>query len=280
MKNRRKLILTLVILLIVGFASVSTSLILNGVIGISSNQDDFNIIFTSAKLNNRKRNDFIDQETKQTINFETDKLTKVDEEAILDYEVTNTSRLYDGEVEINCIVPDNEYVVVDYQPRSMIVEAGKKDTGRITAKLIKASTEDDSISIKCTLNATAIERDELGEEYVEPFSKSGTLMAVDWDSSEYFWGYKENIKDIVFEDKLISHETREELIFDVSEAQDGSVMAYLVSNEDDSTMYTLYIQGDTGVKANANSSYLFCAFSNLTEIENINFLDTSNITNM
>ena len=280
MASIRKLILTLVILLVVGFASVSTSLILNGVIGVASNQDDFNIIFTNAKLNSVKQNDFIDQETKQTINFETDKLTTIEEEAVLDYEVTNTSRLYDGEVEINCIVPDNEYVVVDYQPRSMIVEAGKKDTGRITAKLIKASTEDDSISIKCTLNATAIERDELGEEYVEPFSKSGTLMAVDWDSSEYFWGYKENIKDIVFEDKLISHETREELIFDVSEAQDGSVMAYLVSNEDDSTMYTLYIQGDTGVKANANSSYLFCAFSNLTEIENINFLDTSNITNM
>ena len=129
--------MTLVLLLAIGFATVSSTLLLNGVIGISSNQDDFNIIFTSAKLNNRKRNDFIDQETKQTINFETDKLTTIEEEAVLDYEVTNTSRLYDGEVEIDCIVPDNEYVVVDYQPRSMTVEAGKKDTGRITAKLIK-----------------------------------------------------------------------------------------------------------------------------------------------
>ena len=122
MRNRKKILMTLVLLLAIGFATVSSTLLLNGVIGISSNQDDFNIIFTNAKLNSVKQNDFIDQETKQTINFETDKLTKVDEEAILDYEVTNTSRLYDGEVEINCIVPDNEYVVVDYQPRSMIVE--------------------------------------------------------------------------------------------------------------------------------------------------------------
>ena len=278
MKKRNVMIL--VVLLVIGFASVSTTLVLNGTIGIASKEDDFNVIFTSAKLNEVNRNDFIDKETKQTITFATEKLSIVNEEAVLDYEVTNTSRLYDGEVEINCEVPENEYVAVEYEPKRMTVKAGESNVGKITAKLIKASTEDDSISIKCTLNATAIERDELGEEYVEPFSKSGTLMAVDWDSSEYFWGYKENIKDIVFEDKLISHETREELIFDVSEAQDGSVMAYLVSNEDDSTMYTLYIQGDTGVKANANSSYLFCAFSNLTEIENINFLDTSNITNM
>ena len=57
--NRKKLILTLVILLVVGFASVSTTLIISGIVGIASNEDDFNIIFTDAKLNNVDRKDFV-----------------------------------------------------------------------------------------------------------------------------------------------------------------------------------------------------------------------------
>lgn len=163
MKKRNVMIL--VILLIVGFASVSTTLVLNGVIGIGSDQDDFNIIFTNAKLNNIERKDFIDPDTKQTLTFETNKLTTLDEEAILDYEVTNTSRLYDGEVVINCIVPENEYVTVEYEPKSMEVKAGESKIGKITARLVKASIEDSNISIKCTLSANAVERDTLGEEY-------------------------------------------------------------------------------------------------------------------
>ena len=295
MRNR-KMILTLIVLLVVGFASVSTTLFLNGVIGISGNEDDFKIIFTSAKLNNKKRNDFI-SEDKKSINFETDKLTTVDEEAYLDYEVTNTSRLYDGEVVISCIVPENDYVIVDYQPRSMTVNAGETENGRITARLLKASAEDGSISIECTLNATATERDSLGDEYIESFSRSGVLMkATNTNNSPTgLWQYRSNITKVVFENTMNEHETNEELIFDVSSAQDESVMAYLVPNGEnltttkdgytgkeleDATAYTLYIQSDTGVKANPNSSSLFANFNNLTNIEGLVYLDTSNVTNM
>ena len=56
------------------------------------------------------------------------------------------------------------------------------------------------------------------------------------------------------------------------------VMARLVPNTDDTTTNTLYIQGNGGVIANYNSSDLFYNFSKLTEIENINLLDTSNVT--
>ena len=40
------------------------------------------------------------------------------------------------------------------------------------------------------------------------------------------------------------------------------------------------IQGNGGVIANYNSSDLFYNFSKLTEIENVNLLDTSNVTDM
>ena len=57
-------------------------------------------------------------------------------------------------------------------------------------------------------------------------------------------------------------------------------MARLVPNTDDTTTNTLYIQGNGGVTANYDSGFLFYRFSKLTEIENINLLDTSNVTNM
>ncbi len=174
MKNK-KMLITLIVLLAVGFASVSTTLIINGVIGIASNESDFNIIFTSAKLNNVERKDFIEQTKKQTLTFATDKLTTIDESAVLDYEVTNTSRLYDADVKIECNLVDeeenvieNSYINIQYQPNSMELLAGETKSGSITARLIKASTEDQSVQVKCTLNASALERDTLGEEYIEP----------------------------------------------------------------------------------------------------------------
>ncbi len=66
----------------------------------------------------------------------------------------------------------------------------------------------------------------------------------------------------------------------MSVAQDGSVMSYLVPNEEDTTKYTLYINSDGKVLANEDSSDLFFGFSNLQEIEHLEYLDTSNVTDM
>lgn len=111
---------------------------------------------------------------------------------------------------------------------------------------------------------------------------------------ESLWLYRSNVTRVVFENKLIAHETDENLIFDVSEKQDKSVMAYLLPNEEnlttnmssenseltDTTAYTLYLQGDTGIIANKYSSSLFYGFNNLLEIENLQNLDTSNVMSM
>ena len=165
MKNK-KLILILVIMLVIGFASISTTLVINGVIGVSNKKEDFKVIFTNAKLDGIKRKDFIDDSTKQTIDYETNKLVNINEETTLEYEVTNTSRLYDASVTISCTTPENEYVAIEYVPTSMSILAGESKTGSVTVKLIKSSTEDQSISVTCELNANAIERESLGQEYI------------------------------------------------------------------------------------------------------------------
>ncbi|MCI8794762.1 MAG: hypothetical protein HFI73_05240, partial [Bacilli bacterium] len=101
MKKRKYVVIVLVLMLVIGFAAVTSTLVINGVLNIGENRDDFKIIFTSAKIDGTKRNDVISSD-KTVINYETKTLTTIDEESILDYEVTNTSRNYDAEVDIVC----------------------------------------------------------------------------------------------------------------------------------------------------------------------------------
>ncbi len=283
--KRRNTIIALVVLLAIGFAAVSTTLVLNGVIGLGES-DDFKIIFTSASIDGTKRNDVIGSD-KTVIKYETKTLTTIEEESVLVYEATNTSRNYDAEVSIECNIVDesgnkvegnNTYVDMTYEPNSMLLLSGETKSGKVKTRLIKAVTDSMDINIKCTLTGTPKERDTLGDEYVEPNKTGGTLMTRSYNMA--FWQHKSNITKVVFENTLTPHETSEDLIYDVSENQDGSVMSYLVPNEDDTTKYTLYINSDGKVVANPNSACLFESFQNLTEIENLEYLDTRNVTIM
>lgn len=67
--------------------------------------------------------------------------------------------------------------------------------------------------------------------------------------------------------------------WDVSENQDGSVMAYLINDTANDGMYKLYIGGDGGVRANSNSNYLFADLTNVKTM-NLTNLDTRSVTNM
>ena len=110
-------------------------------------------------------------------------------------------------------------------------------------------------------------------------SQNTRMMATN-DYVGGLWKRKQStVTKIVFQDSINKIEGESES-WDISSAKNKTVMARLVPNTDDTTTNTLYIQGNGGVIANYNSSYLFCNFSKLTEIENINLLDTSNVTSM
>ena len=106
----------------------------------------------------------------------------------------------------------------------------------------------------------------------------GTMMAR--DDNYAFWPkeYVGNISRVIIESNLEPKET--ELTWDVSKAKDGSVMSYLVQNEDNNSLYDLYIQSNVGVKANSNSSGLFYGFTKLANIEGLEYFDTSSATDM
>ncbi len=110
-------------------------------------------------------------------------------------------------------------------------------------------------------------------------SQNTRMMATN-DSNGTLWNRKQStVTKIVFQDSINKIEGESES-WDISSTKNKTVMARLVPNTDDTTTNTLYIQGTGGVIANYNSSDLFYNFSKLTEIENINLLDTSNVTGM
>ena len=98
----------------------------------------------------------------------------------------------------------------------------------------------------------------------------------------YFWDYKEDITSITFEDEINvpvgAYESG-----DVSESQTGNIMAYIIENEygdEYSPKYDLYIQSNQEIFANEDSSLYFADFYSLIEINNLNLLNTSSVTNM
>ena len=90
--------------------------------------------------------------------------------------------------------------------------------------------------------------------------------------------YREKITSIEFlNNKNIPSDAVQS--WDVSERQDGSVMAWIINDQENEGFYKLYIGGDGGVVANPNSSNLFALFRQAKIIDLTN-LDTSHVTNM
>ena len=163
MKKRN--IMILIFLLVIGFAAVSTTLVINGNLNIGYNTEDFEsgVIFTKAEIPNGKASI---GETKKEITFETEKLESVGDKAILKYEIANISRNYDAKVIINCGLKENyesfsEYIEVNQNLESPFeLISGNRKSGELTIELKKAYEKslEERIEYVCTLVAIPEER--------------------------------------------------------------------------------------------------------------------------
>lgn len=104
MKKRN--VILLVLILAIGFAAVTTTMIINGGLNIASNQEDFDVYFSKSIEDGIENNSLIKDKTH--IEFSKD-MSLVGEEYIIDYDVTNGSKNYDANISINC-TESNEYL--------------------------------------------------------------------------------------------------------------------------------------------------------------------------
>ena len=165
--KKKGIVLTL-LLLAIGFAAISTTLIINGNAKVGENTDDFSVIFIAAMLDGTDVYDSVIDGTKKIITFETSELKTLNQTSVLNYEVTNNSANYDAEVTVNCKIKDNseaKYTSIknELENNATIVKAKESVNGSLTVTLNKTATEEVKEEYVCTLEFNAVERDALGE---------------------------------------------------------------------------------------------------------------------
>ena len=182
MKKKSMLIIA-IILMSIGFASISTTLIINGNAKVSENNEDFSVIFTAASLDGEDVYSSVVDDTKKIITFTSKNLMKIGDKSILTYEVTNNSANYDAEVSVTCVPKDGttaKYTSIKnkLENNATIVKAKETLNGTLTVSLDKTSTEEVNEEYTCTLEFNAVERNDLGKEIPDSVSFSTDS----WDS--------------------------------------------------------------------------------------------------
>ena len=95
--KRKSAIIVAILIMCIGFAAISTTLIINGAAKVGENTDDFSVMFTSASLDGQDVYANVISEDKKTITFETSELKTLNQTSVLNYEVTNNSANYRSE---------------------------------------------------------------------------------------------------------------------------------------------------------------------------------------
>ena len=181
MKKRASIVVA-ILLLAVGFAAISTSLIINGNTSVGENTDDFDVIFTKANLDGTDVYNTVIDDTKKIINFTTSDLKTLNQTSVLTYEVTNNSSNYDAEVEVNCKVKDSttaKYTSIENVLEGNATKILAKETlnGTLTVTLNKTATEEVTEEYTCEVVANAVERDTIGTNSVSFATDSWETIA-------------------------------------------------------------------------------------------------------
>ncbi len=169
--KKKSMLIVAILLMSIGFASISTTLIINGNAKVSENQDDFSVIFTAATLDGKDVYSSVVDDTKKIINFTTSDLKILNQTSILAYEVTNNSSNYDAEVKVTCVPKTGttaKYTSIKNKldNDATVVKAKETLNGILTITLDKTSTEEVREEYTCKLEFNAVERDTIGVENI------------------------------------------------------------------------------------------------------------------
>lgn len=153
---KKKSLLIALLLMAVGFATVSTTLYLNGSTNIVGNKADFRVYYSSAKVNGVEDNSVVVDDTH--LSFKTT-LDSLGQTYVLDYDVTNSSKNYDAKLTMSC-TSGNEWLTVNnsFDTTNDLLATDTR-SGKLTLTLSKSYTGNDlDVEIECTINASAVER--------------------------------------------------------------------------------------------------------------------------
>lgn len=161
MKNKKKFLFAALLLLGIGFASISTTLYINGTTKITTNEEEYKVIFTETSKGE------ISDDGK-TISYESgDYLRYNGDYDELNFTVSNNSSQYDSDVSLNCYIDDNWFDIsisiggteMDiYNGNSVTIDAKDSSNGTLRVTKVGPASEDATYHLSCTLDADALEK--------------------------------------------------------------------------------------------------------------------------
>ena len=281
------LILLLLLILSIGYGVLSTNLNISGTAQMNSSSWDIHFDNLIANENSIEASTPASiNDTKTTINFTVD-LEKPGDFYEFNVDIVNAGTIdamisevlrtgLDSSLEKYITYTVKYTKGIELQEKDSL-KAGASENIVVRVEFNKDVNEEDlpqtQQSISLSFEVEYIQEDGSSNEVIAPVLAATTMTDKTAFRSDT---YKQNIKTITLEEEINIPDDAIES-WDVGEAQNGNVMAYIVPNVEDSTMYDLYIQGDGALIANENSSYLFENFNNLQIIKNANILDMSNV---
>ena len=165
--KKKSMLIVAILLMSIGFAAISTTLVINGNAKVSENEDDFSVIFTAASLDGKDVYNSVIDDTKKIITFETSELKTLSQTSVLTYEVTNNSSNYDANVTVTCVPKEGtttKYTSIKnkLENDATVVKAKESLNGTLTVTLDQVATENVTEEYTCKLEFNAVERDTLG----------------------------------------------------------------------------------------------------------------------
>ena len=175
--KKKSMLIVAILLMSIGFAAISTTLIINGNANVSENNEDFSVIFTAASLDGKDVYSTAVDETKKTITFTTSELKTLNQTSILTYEVTNNSSNYDAKVTVTCVPKTGtteKYTSIKnkLENDATVIKAKSSVNGTLTVTLDKVAIESVIEEYTCKLEFNAVERDTLASS--GPYYAFGT----------------------------------------------------------------------------------------------------------
>ena len=283
-RQRNYIILGLCSILLVmaaGYAAFKSQLTINGTSNITS---DWKVLITdiqSKTLSGDAADAEVPSHTETTATFKTNLVSPGDS---MQYTVTVENR---GNIDavlktLSKTDSSNDAIIFEITgiEQGDTLKAYESTTFNVTVTYNPEITnQPDNITSDLTITLDYVQAGTTDTGEVLPI-KNNVMRSYHWNTTNDYHSdeYREKITSIEFSNnKNIPSEAVQS--WDVSERQDGSVMAWIVNDTENAGYYKLYIGGDGGVVANPNSSTLFANFKQTKTIDLSN-LDTSYVTDM
>ena len=163
MKQAKIQILLTMLFIAVGIAAVTTNLIGNVNTPIASNTDDFLVYFSSVLVDGKEDLSLVKSDRELVFDSE---LSAVGDKKIVVYDVTNASKNYDARISITCTGSNDYLKVTNSFDEKNDLTARSTKSGTLTVELINAVSTEATYEVKCTISASAVERESVNDGYV------------------------------------------------------------------------------------------------------------------